>query len=464
MTSVTDPLPATETRSGLRTALVVAMVGSAMAGLIHVAAVRAHTGDRTLAWMFGACAAAQLVWAATAAVRPSRRVLVAGAVINGGALLVWAASRTVGIPFVGSLADAELVGTQDLGAAIFAAGATLGAIWVLVRPVARVVIAPAWVAALAAFALLAALPSLTADHTGHGSDDHLETAGSHEGHSGDEGETAAASSHEDGGHKENGTATAGKGEDHGTHTTGTTGGDSHGGGHRNSADADLVGHNKGTDTSGGHHGTTDTTGSHHGTTDTTGGHHTTPTTGGTVDPPTGPIISLDDPRVTASQRAIAVKLISDARTALSAYPNVAAVEAAGYVSIGDGGTHGFEHYVKWSYLTDGIELNPTRIESIVVKKNGTAPKEIVSAMYILNLGKTMTNTPALAGELTSWHLHDNLCFSGTSLVAIARGGTCPPGSVLTITPPMLHVWMIPRPCGPFAGLEEAGETCATHEH
>ena len=100
MTSVIDAPPAVTRSSGMRTALVVATVGSAMAGLIHVAAVRTHNGDRTLAWMFGACAAAQLVWAAAVALRPSRRVLIAGVLLNGGALLVWAGSRTVGIPFV----------------------------------------------------------------------------------------------------------------------------------------------------------------------------------------------------------------------------------------------------------------------------------------------------------------------------------------------------------------------------
>ena len=182
-----------------------------------------------------------------------------------------------------------------------------------------------------------------------------------------------------------------------------------------------------------------------------------------TDPPDGPIISLDDPRVTPAQRAIAERLISDARTALSVYPNVAAVEAAGYVSIGDGGAFGFEHYIKWAYLTDGRELDPTHMESIVVKKNGTAPKQIVSAMYILNFGKTMATTPVLAGELTSWHLHDNLCFDGTSLVGTAVGGVCARGSLI-ITPPMLHVWLIDRPCGPFAGLEADGEICAGHQH
>ena len=447
----------------MRAALVVAVAGSATAGLVHIAAVRGHDGQQVLVWMFALCAIAQLGWAALVVRRPSRSVLVGGLVLNGGALLFWAASRTVGIPFIDALAGAEAVGEQDLGAALFAAASVAGTACLLLRPTARAAITPVWTGALAVFALLAALPALTAGHSHDDHDDHahVETA-AHE-HEGDD-----AADHDDDAHGHDEATDA---DDHAHAASGTTHDEEHA---HDEATADLVGHDDhdATGTTGHQHDTTDTTGHQHDTTDTTDGHdHDTP--GTTVphdhpdpdDPPapTGPIISLDDPRVTPAQRAIAQRLLSEARTALSAYPNVAAIEAAGYVSIGDGGDFGFEHYVKWPYLYDGRELDPTRIESIVVKKNGTGPKQIVSAMYILNLGKTMANVPALAGELTTFHLHDDLCFEGTTLVAIAVGGVCSRG-VLMITPPMLHVWMIPRPCGPFAGLEGDDEACLGHEH
>ena len=120
MTTVTD-VPRPRTASGVRAALIVAVCGSAMAGLVHAAAARAHEGDRLLVWMIVLCAAAQLGWAAVVAVRPRRVVLVAGVVINGGAVLVWVLTRTVGISFVDSLAEVETVGTQDLAAALLAA-------------------------------------------------------------------------------------------------------------------------------------------------------------------------------------------------------------------------------------------------------------------------------------------------------------------------------------------------------
>ncbi len=89
--------------------------------------------------------------------------------------------------------------------------------------------------------------------------------------------------------------------------------------------------------------------------------------------------------------------------------------------------------------------------------------KVVSGMYILNTGKTMANVPALAGPLTTWHDHQNLCFSGTQLVGIAVDGKCAKG-VLTPTPPMLHVWLVAHPCGPFAGIESHGGDCGVHEH
>lgn len=121
---------------GVRTALVVAVAGSAMAALVHAAAVGGHEGDRILVWMFSLCAAGQLGWAVAAAVRPTRAVLALGLVVNGGAVLVWALSRTVGISFIESLADREVVGTQDLVAALFAAASVVAALCILARPTA----------------------------------------------------------------------------------------------------------------------------------------------------------------------------------------------------------------------------------------------------------------------------------------------------------------------------------------
>jgi hypothetical protein len=179
---------------------------------------------------------------------------------------------------------------------------------------------------------------------------------------------------------------------------------------------------------------------------------------------TGPIISLDDARVTDAQRAGAQSLIDTTRAGMARFTDVASVEAAGYLSIGDSPT-GYEHFINVGYIADGIELDPERIESIVFTVAPDGTRALGSAMYILQFGKTMADVPDVAGELTTWHDHQNLCWDGAQVVGTTdRTGSCERG-VFRATPPMLHVWMIEHPCGPFAGIEGAhGAGCGTHGH
>jgi hypothetical protein len=141
------------------------------------------------------------------------------------------------------------------------------------------------------------------------------------------------------------------------------------------------------------------------------------------------------------------------------------VLAAGYTSIGDGGAVGqYTHYINWAYVGDAYELDPSHIESVVTKMNADGTTRVVAAMYILSWGDTMADAPPLAGELTTWHDHDNLCFQGDAFVALADAGVCSTGT-LRDTPPMLHVWVEANPCGPFAAIDEHGEDCgASHTH
>ena len=136
--------------------------------------------------------------------------------------------------------------------------------------------------------------------------------------------------------------------------------------------------------------------------------------------------------------------------------------AAGYESIGDGGS-GYEHFVNWSYLEDGHELDSSRIESIVTKRNANGTRSIASALYILETGKTFADVPEIAGELTTWHDHQNLCWDGHRLAGTLVNGVCTPGGEFRGTPPMLHVWIVPHECGPFAGIDGHGSDCS-HSH
>jgi hypothetical protein len=77
-----------------------------------------------------------------------------------------------------------------------------------------------------------------------------------------------------------------------------------------------------------------------------------------------------------------------------------------------------------------------------------------------------------------WHVHGDLCWSLAEVVVgvTNEAGKCPTGSINAGRDiPMVHVWIEPNECGPFAALEgrSAGQVagdelrvdqCAAHHH
>ena len=165
------------------------------------------------------------------------------------------------------------------------------------------------------------------------------------------------------------------------------------------------------------------------------------------------------PGVTPAEQDRAQKLIEDTIVGLRRYESPAEAYAAGYRSIGDSAT-GDEHYVNWSYVNDGHILDPQRPESIVYEYRDGAQRA-VAAMYMLPFGSTFAAVPDVGGPLTQWHVHRNLCLTNNPQQKIVAGltsidGGCPPGTSKAGNTPMLHVWTVPNPCGPFAALEGIG--------
>lgn len=160
----------------------------------------------------------------------------------------------------------------------------------------------------------------------------------------------------------------------------------------------------------------------------------------------------------------AEELIDGTRTHLAQWHDIAAAESAGYRSIGDAFT-GWEHLVHPDWAADGVILDPAQPESLVYKVEGEA-RELVSAMYLLPPGSTMDDVPDIGDERATWHIHDNLCFDEEGrLAGIFRDGECLFGGEHRVTAPMMHVWIVDHPCGPFAAIEGHGDVCdAGHDH
>lgn len=156
--------------------------------------------------------------------------------------------------------------------------------------------------------------------------------------------------------------------------------------------------------------------------------------------------------VTLQQQARAENLLAITITRLPKFADPAVAETMGFVSIGDGFL-GHEHYLNAANMNDDKILDPDFPESLVYDTTVT-PKRLAAAMFMLNPGDTLADVPELGGKLTQWHVHDNLCFSGARVAGLTDPeGNCAPGLTKGAVTPMIHVWIEPHVCGPFAALE-----------
>ncbi len=200
----------------------------------------------------------------------------------------------------------------------------------------------------------------------------------------------------------------------------------------------------------------------------------------TVEPkpydPTKPIDLSGTPGVTPEQQAAAENLIAVTLVRLPQWSDYKVAEAAGFRSIGDALT-GHEHFINWDWINDDVTLDPDMPESLVYEPQPDGSKKLVSAMYMLPDDVALEDVPDIGGALMQWHIHDNLCFTNDpdapKVAGLTNGqGECNPPLVKFRPAPMIHVWITPHRCGPFAALEgvgagqiEAGEErLCDHDH
>lgn len=158
--------------------------------------------------------------------------------------------------------------------------------------------------------------------------------------------------------------------------------------------------------------------------------------------------------VTPVQQATAEAIVRSTIADLPQWADTADAEAAGYRSIHDSGT-GVEHFINAEFQNDNTVLDPNRPESLVYRVDGDE-RVLAAAMYMLDQGMPLEDVPDYGGALMQWHVHDNLCYTEDGRVAgVTSGaeGECPEGLFKPEPTPMIHVWIEPHPCGPFAALE-----------
>jgi hypothetical protein len=84
-------------------------------------------------------------------------------------------------------------------------------------------------------------------------------------------------------------------------------------------------------------------------------------------------------------------------------------------------------------------------------------------MFMANPGDTLDTVLDVGGALVQWHVHEDLCFAGEPNAwwvtnVIPHDRACPSGTfrLREITVPMVHVWVVPHECDPFASLQGDG--------
>jgi hypothetical protein len=166
------------------------------------------------------------------------------------------------------------------------------------------------------------------------------------------------------------------------------------------------------------------------------------------------------PGVTAQQQKQAEDLLTRSIQKLPQFADPAAAEALGWHTIGDSFT-GFEHLVNWSLVNDHDILDPDRPEALVYQTTPGQPRRLVAAMYMLPSSVTLDKVPDIGGKLIQWHIHNNLCLAGKKNAWVVAGVAepsqpCEPGTFRLQKFPMIHVWIAPNECGPFAALDGIG--------
>ena len=176
--------------------------------------------------------------------------------------------------------------------------------------------------------------------------------------------------------------------------------------------------------------------------------------------PTKPIDLSGVEGVTPEQQAFAENLVAVNVVRLPQWADPAVAETAGFHSIGDADS-GHEHYVQWDWIDDEVWLDPDAPESLVYEPQPDGSKKLVSAMYMLPQDIALDDVPDYGGALMQWHVHDDLCLTDDPVAPQVEGltrpdGTCRPPLVKLEEWAMIHVWIVPHECGPFAALDGIG--------
>jgi len=161
----------------------------------------------------------------------------------------------------------------------------------------------------------------------------------------------------------------------------------------------------------------------------------------------GAVLQPVSAAASTEQQAAAARLLADTRASLVRFANPEIAKAAGYKP---GPTSDVEPLVHFENKHNaGAILDPTRPQALVYAHT-THGLVLIGAMF--QMSRIGQWGPDPGGPLTQWHQHEGICFSpvGIAVSFATPFWTCPVGAINITTAPMLHVWIIENPNGPFS--------------
>ena len=162
----------------------------------------------------------------------------------------------------------------------------------------------------------------------------------------------------------------------------------------------------------------------------------------------GAVLQSTNEVATQAQSDAANALYRETKAAIAPYEDWHRAWAAGYRP-GGPDRQPATHWMNQRYVDAGYVMDPQHPQGLVYANSKHGPV-LLGAMF--EMKKIGQFGPDPGGPLTAWHQHENICFTpfGFEFSLLTPTATCPIGAISISVPPMLHVWIVDNPSGPFA--------------
>ncbi|TMF17071.1 MAG: hypothetical protein E6I35_09450 [Chloroflexi bacterium] len=162
----------------------------------------------------------------------------------------------------------------------------------------------------------------------------------------------------------------------------------------------------------------------------------------------GAVLQQTNDVATPEQEAAAKQLYDQTVVAIAPYGDWHKAWDAGFRP---GGSQSLPstHWMNQRNVDAAYVMDPKHPQGLVYANSKHGPVLLGAMFQMKNIGNF---GPDPGGPLTAWHQHENICFTpfGFEFSLMTPTATCPLGAIDITASPMLHVWIVDNPGGPFA--------------